>query len=99
MERSADLVTFWRRGRDYRNDQAYVEDEVRAECQARGLRARPRELSRRGTRDDDRAAFVVEDGATCRAWPGDADRSPGACSPYWQRRRRRSARRPLLNQT
>jgi hypothetical protein len=32
----------------------------------------PRELSRRGTRDDDRHAFVVEDGAYASArWPGD----------------------------
>ena len=33
----------------------------------------PRELSKRGTRDDDTAAFVVEDGRYISGrWPGDA---------------------------
>ena len=33
----------------------------------------PRELSKRGTRDDDAHAFVVEDGRYVSArWPGDA---------------------------
>ncbi len=74
MERSAFLATFWRRGRYYRTYPAYVEDEVRAalaspEAFVRG----PRELSKRGTRDDDTHAFVVEDGAYISArWPGDA---------------------------
>ena len=74
MERSAYFATFWRRGRYYRTYPAYVEDEVRAalardEDFVRG----PRELSRRGTRDDDSAAFVVEDGRYISArWPGDA---------------------------
>jgi putative intracellular protease/amidase len=74
MERSAYLATFWRRGKYYRTYPAYVEDEVRAaladpEHFLRG----PRELSRRGTRDDDTPAFVVEDGRYVSArWPGDA---------------------------
>ena len=74
IERSAYLATFWRRGRYYRTYPAYVEEEVRAalvrdEDFLRG----PRELSRRGTRDDDSAAFVVEDGRYVSArWPGDA---------------------------
>jgi putative intracellular protease/amidase len=74
MERSAYLATFWRRGRYYRTYPAYVEDEVRAalaspEDFVRG----PRELSKRGTRDDDSHAFVVEDGRYVSArWPGDA---------------------------
>ena len=71
MERSAFFATFWRRGRYYRTYPAYVEDEVRA---AAGEFVRgPRELSKRGTRDDDSAAFVVEDGQYVSArWPGDA---------------------------
>jgi len=71
MERSAYLATFWRRGRYYRTYPAYVEDEVRANGPVfdRG----PRELSKRGTRDDDSHAFVVEDGNYVSArWPGDA---------------------------
>jgi putative intracellular protease/amidase len=74
MERSAYLATFWRRGRYYRTYPAYVEEEVRAalatpEAFERG----PRELSKRGTRDDDSHAFVVEDGNYISArWPGDA---------------------------
>jgi putative intracellular protease/amidase len=74
MERGAYLATFWRRGRYYRTYPAYVEDEVvaalaRPEHFERG----PRELSRRGTRDDDSPAFVVEDGHYLSArWPGDA---------------------------
>jgi putative intracellular protease/amidase len=74
MERGAYLATFWRRGRYYRTYPAYVEDEVvgalaRPDDFVRG----PRELSRRGTRDDDSPAFVVEDGRYVSArWPGDA---------------------------
>ena len=74
MERSAYFATFWRRGRYYRTYPAYVEEEVRAalatpEAFERG----PRELSKRGTRDDDTHAFVVEDGNYVSArWPGDA---------------------------
>jgi putative intracellular protease/amidase len=75
MERSAFLATFWRRGRYYRTYPAYVEDEVRAALanpDADFVRG-PRELSKRGTRDDDSVAFVVEDGNYVSArWPGDA---------------------------
>jgi putative intracellular protease/amidase len=74
MERAAYFSTFWRRGRYYRTYPKYVEEEV---CEALAkpedfLRG-PRELSQRGTREDDRAAFVVEDGRYLSArWPGDA---------------------------
>jgi putative intracellular protease/amidase len=71
MERSAYLATFWRRGRYYRTYPAYVEDEVRASGPQ--FERGPRELSKRGTRDDDSHAFVVEDGNYISArWPGDA---------------------------
>ena len=74
MERSAYLATFWRRGRYYRTYPAYVEDEVRAAlARPEDFELGPRELSRRGTRDDDSHAFVVEDGRYVSArWPGDA---------------------------
>ena len=74
MERAAFLSTFWRRGRYYRTYPAYVEDEVRAALASQDDFARgPRELSKRGTRDDDSPAFVVEDGRYVSArWPGDA---------------------------
>jgi putative intracellular protease/amidase len=74
MERSAFLATFWRRGRYYRTYPAYVEDEVRAALASPDAFERgPRTLSKRGTRDDDTHAFVVEDGAYLSArWPGDA---------------------------
>jgi putative intracellular protease/amidase len=74
MERSAYLATFWLRGRYYRTYDAYVEDEVRSALASPEHFVRgPRELSKRGTRDDDRPAFVVEDGRYVSArWPGDA---------------------------
>jgi putative intracellular protease/amidase len=74
MERSAYLATFWRRGRYYRTYPAYVEDEVRAAlARPEDFERGPRELSHRGTRDDHRHAFVVEDGRYVSArWPGDA---------------------------
>jgi putative intracellular protease/amidase len=74
MERSAYLATFWRRGRYYRTYPEYVEDEVRAALAApEHFERGPRELSKRGTRDDDTPAFVVEDGRYVSArWPGDA---------------------------
>ena len=74
MERSAWLLTAWKLGDYYRTYPEYVEDEVcgalaRPEDFVRG----PRVLTTRGTRDDDRAAFVVEDGRYVSArWPGDA---------------------------
>jgi len=74
MERSAYLATFWRRGRYYRTYPMYVEDEVRAALAApEHFERGPRELSKRGTREDDTHAFVVEDGRYVSArWPGDA---------------------------
>lgn len=74
MERAAFFSTFWRRGRYYRTYPAYVEDEVRGALAApedfiRG----PRNLSKRGTREDDTHAVVVEDGRYMSGrWPGDA---------------------------
>lgn len=58
----------------YRTYPAYVEDEVRAALAAPGHFERgPKELSKRGTREDDTHAFVVEDGRYVSArWPGDA---------------------------
>jgi putative intracellular protease/amidase len=74
MERSAYLATFWLRGRYYRTYDAYVEDEVRAAlAKPEDFERGPRELSKRGTREDDAPAFVVEDGRYLSArWPGDA---------------------------
>jgi putative intracellular protease/amidase len=75
MERSAYLATAWRLGRYYRTYRAYVEDEVRAALTdpARQFTRGPRELSRRGTAEDDSAAMVVQDGNYLSArWPGDA---------------------------
>jgi len=74
MERAAFFSTFWRRGRYYRTYPMYVEDEVRGSLAATTDVVRgPRNLSKRGTRDDDSAAFVVEDGRYMSGrWPGDA---------------------------
>jgi putative intracellular protease/amidase len=74
MERSAYLATCWRRGRSCRTYDAYVEDEVVAAlARPQDFRRGPLEPSRRGTREDDRHAFVVEDGRYLSArWPGDA---------------------------
>ncbi len=74
MERAAFFSTFWRRGRYYRTYPAYVEDEVRAALEKpEDFERGPRELSRRGTREDDTHAFVVEDGRYVSGrWPGDA---------------------------
>jgi putative intracellular protease/amidase len=75
MERSAYLLTFWKLGRYYRTYDEYVEDEVKAALEdprAQFVRG-PRTLTKRGTSDDDTAAFVVEDGSYVSArWPGDA---------------------------
>lgn len=74
MERSAYLATFWLRGRYYRTYDAYVEEEVTATlAKPEDFERGPRELSKRGTRDDDTHAFVVEDGRYVSGrWPGDA---------------------------
>ena len=74
MERTAYFTTFWRRGRYYRTYPAYVEDEVREALATPGDFERgPRNLTKRGTREDDSAAFVVEDGRYVSGrWPGDA---------------------------
>lgn len=74
MERTAFYLTAWRRGRYYRTYPAYVEDEVCAALASPDDFVRgPRNLTAKGTRDDDSAAFVVEDGAYVSArWPGDA---------------------------
>jgi hypothetical protein len=74
MERSAFLLTAWRRGRYYRTYPEYVEAEVRAALAAPEQFERgPRTLIRRGTAADDAPAFVVEDGRYVSArWPGDA---------------------------
>jgi len=74
MERTAFFSTFWRRGRYYRTYPAYVEDEVRAALASPDHFVRgPRNLSKRGTRDDDTHAVVVEDGRYMSGrWPGDA---------------------------
>ncbi|MBX7192557.1 MAG: type 1 glutamine amidotransferase domain-containing protein [Sandaracinaceae bacterium] len=71
MERTAYFLTAWKLGRYYRTYPAYVEDEVRGACKE--LVRGPTSLVTRGTDDDDRAAFVVEDGSYVSArWPGDA---------------------------
>jgi putative intracellular protease/amidase len=74
MERSAYLATFWRRGRYYRTYPAYVEEEVTAAlAKPDDFERGPRNISKRGTRDDHTHAFVVEDGRYVSArWPGDA---------------------------
>ena len=74
MERSAYLLTAWRRGRYYRTYPAYVQDEVVAALHDPGQFERgPRVLAARGTATDDSAAFVVQDGRYVSArWPGDA---------------------------
>ena len=74
MEALAYGLSFWKLGRYYRTYPAYVEDEVRAalaspEDFVRG----PLTLGTRGSAQDDRAAFVLEDGDYISArWPGDA---------------------------
>jgi putative intracellular protease/amidase len=75
MERSAYLATAWKLGRYYRTYTAYVEDEVRAALADPDTQFRrgPHTVGRRGTADDDRGTFVVEDGRYVSArWPGDA---------------------------
>jgi hypothetical protein len=63
MERSAWLVTAWKLGRYYRTYPAYVEEEVTQALEDPSQFVRgPRVLSKRGTAEDDTAAFTVEDG-------------------------------------
>ncbi len=75
MERLAYFSTFWKLGRYYRTYPQYVQDEVRAtlaDPRAQFERG-PIHLSARGTADDDKHAFVVEDGRYVSGrWPGDA---------------------------
>jgi putative intracellular protease/amidase len=74
MERGAYLLTFWKLGKYYRTYPEYVEDEVAAALSSRRQLVRgPRVLFARGTAENDRPAFVVEDGRYVSArWPGDA---------------------------
>lgn len=74
MERIAYFTTAWKVGRYYRTYDAYVEDEVKAALgDAAQYERGPITLLQHGTADDDRGAFVVEDGPYVSArWPGDA---------------------------
>jgi putative intracellular protease/amidase len=75
MERAAYALTAWKLGRRYRTYPDYTEDEVRAALAepARQFVRGPVHLLAKGSASDDRAAFVVEDGAYVSArWPGDA---------------------------
>ncbi len=74
MERAAWLLTAWKLGDYYRTYPEYVEDEVRRNLASpEDLDPGPLTLVARGTREDDSAAFVVEDGRYVSArWPGDA---------------------------
>jgi putative intracellular protease/amidase len=75
MERTAYWITAWKLSTYYRTYPAYVEDEVKAALlePARQFVRGPWALVTRGTLDDDRPAFVVEDGNYISArWPGDA---------------------------
>ncbi len=74
MERAAYYLTAWKLGRYYRTYPAYVEDEVRAALRdPEDFDGGPPVLTARGTDDDDRPAFVREDGRYVSArWPGDA---------------------------
>ncbi len=75
LERMGYLATFWRYGRRFRTYPTYVEDEVRSALDdpERQLVRGPRVLIRRGTADDDSAAFSVVDGNYVSArWLGDA---------------------------
>jgi putative intracellular protease/amidase len=74
MERTAWMLTAWKLGDYYRTYPAWVEDEVKAAlAKPEDFELGPRVLTSRGTREDDRAAFVVEDGRYVSArWPGDS---------------------------
>jgi putative intracellular protease/amidase len=75
MERTAYLLTAWRRGSYYRTYPEYVEDEVKRQLAdpARQFQRGPLNLTTKGTEADDTGAFVVEDANYLSArWPGDA---------------------------
>lgn len=73
MERTAYMITAWRRGRYYRTYDAYVEDEVKAS--GADFQRGPRVLMARGTDDNDKPTFVVRDRNYVSArWPGDSYR-------------------------
>lgn len=74
MERLANFLTAWKLATYYRTYSTDVEAEV---CGALGsdplFHRGPINLGNKATADDDRAAFVVEDGHYVSArWPGDA---------------------------
>lgn len=74
MEWLAYALTFWKLGRYYRTYPKYVQGEVTEALAATADFARgPITLGARGTAQDDKPAFVVEDDAYVSArWPGDA---------------------------
>jgi len=75
MERSAHMLTRWKLGTYYRTYPEFVEDEVKRALDnpAAQFKRGPINLTRKGTRVDDRAAFVVQDRRYLSArWPGDA---------------------------
>jgi len=74
MERLAYYATAWKVGKYFRTYPEYVQDEVqRAQAGDGAFERGPIHLFSRGTRDDDRSAFVVEDGQLVTGrWPGDA---------------------------
>ncbi|MEO6324952.1 MAG: type 1 glutamine amidotransferase domain-containing protein [Thermoanaerobaculia bacterium] len=75
MERTAYFATAWKLDRYYRTYPAYVEEEVKGALAdpSTQFRRGPLHLFAKGTRTDDRAAFVVEDRNYLSArWPGDA---------------------------
>lgn len=74
MERIAYFLTAWKLGSYYRTYPEYVEDEIKAALAEPGHFVRgPLNLIAKGSADNDRAAFVVEDGNYVSArWPGDA---------------------------
>jgi hypothetical protein len=88
MEKTAYYLTRWKLGDYYRTYPEYVEDEVRSvlahpEQFVRG----PIHLMKKGTMDDDSAAFVVDDGHYLSArWPGDAYKLAAVFADKIQRR-------------
>jgi len=74
MEQVAYWITAWKHGSYYRTYPAYVQDEVVAAlAEAGDFQRGPITLVSKGTRGNDRPAFVVEDGDYVSArWPGDA---------------------------